>query len=521
MVATFTNTGHVFFASFIVLLRRSYSYNHVIIIVVSSVREDRQRPDERTNALVRMATKYTKHIRGPFLGHKFVPQPVRWPDFDFIRYCVSELMHDSKVFCEMVVKCLIGKGPCGTSYHNWNKDDKHRTQARILGIFESIWPGNDGPLPWRLTREQLLFLDKRMSRVLWPHYVERLYYKGYSFWLRPSRMWKARRKYRLLYFMLVTQLRDQVPAFKHALETFVWGMRRLEGQVFSYEDAVSPAINILPGSRAVKKDQFDDIKYDIALGLAMMEGSFPVGQLNPAMKHFCHYVKYTMSHGPLRAFWMMAFERYNKHLKGLIENHHHTEINLAKSCARDSTARFINIKEGVSDFQNRINHPRQPHNCVLWGRMTAWVPTEEEVAGLAFQGLHFDLLSVKTCSIAYILNVHFKAGEWDSEGRWCGSVITCVLDGRSLYARVNRFLFVVGSNCPGYASVSWFGVPSYPSQTPLIVTVNADGDDLHRQYGCIVRITQIQPSRIMVELPDTDDVYYMMRDSGYDITTST
>ena len=117
-------------------------------------------------------------------------------------------MHDSKVLCEMVVKCLVGKGESDTSYSSWNKDGKHRAQAQMLGIFESIWPGNDGPLPWRLTRKQILFLDERMSRVVWPHYVERLYYKGFSFWRKPSRMWKARRKYRLLYFMLVTQLRD-------------------------------------------------------------------------------------------------------------------------------------------------------------------------------------------------------------------------------------------------------------------------------------------------------------------------
>ena len=428
-------------------------------------------------------------------------------------------MHDSKVLCEMIIKCLVGKGPADTSYHSWNKDAKHRAQAQILGIFESIWPGNDGPLPWRLTREQLRFLDDRLSRVVWPHYVERLYYKGFSFWLKPNRMWKARRKYRLLYFMLVTQLRDQVPAVSHALETFVWAMRRLEGQVYSLEDAVSPTVNILPGSRAVKKDEFASIKYDLLLGLSMMEGSFPVGHLNPAMKHFAHYVKYTMSHGPLRTFWMMAFERYNKHVKGLITNHHHTEINLAKSATRDSAARYINIKEGGSDFRNRVTHPRRPHECVLWGRRTHWVPTDEEVAGLTFQGLHFDLLSVKTCSISYILNVHFKSGEWDTRGAWCGSVITCVLDGRSVYARVNRFLFVDGSSCPGYASVTWFSEPTYPSHTPLIVSVTTDGVDLQRRYGCILRITQIEPSRIMVELPDENStVYYMMRDSGYDTT---
>ena len=78
----------------------------------------------------------------------------------------------------MFVKCLIGKGPSDTSYYSWSKDAKHRKQAKDLGVFEEIWPGNDGPLPWRLTKDQRDFLDDRMSRVVWPHYVERLFYKG-------------------------------------------------------------------------------------------------------------------------------------------------------------------------------------------------------------------------------------------------------------------------------------------------------------------------------------------------------
>ena len=135
-------------------------------MIASSTREDRLRPELRTNALVRTATDFAKRIRAPFLGHKFVPQPVRWPAFDFIRYCVPDLMHDSKVLCEMIVKCLVGKGESDTSYSSWSKDAKHRVQAELLGIFESIWPGNDGPLPWRLTREKIRFCDERMSRVV-------------------------------------------------------------------------------------------------------------------------------------------------------------------------------------------------------------------------------------------------------------------------------------------------------------------------------------------------------------------
>ena len=129
------------------------------------------------------------------------------------------------------MKTLVGKFGSGTSYATWNRDPRHRRQAQIRGIFPEIWPGRDGPLPWRLTRTERLLLESRMANVVWPHYMERLYYDGLSVWTAPSRMWKSRRKYRLLYFILVPQLRGLVPAVHNALSMFVWAMRRLEGQV--------------------------------------------------------------------------------------------------------------------------------------------------------------------------------------------------------------------------------------------------------------------------------------------------
>ena len=76
------------------------------------------------------------------------------------------------------MKILIGKGSAGTSYANWGKDPKHRKQAKLLNIYESVWPENGGPLPWRLSRADKNELDLRMRNVVWPHYFERLYYKG-------------------------------------------------------------------------------------------------------------------------------------------------------------------------------------------------------------------------------------------------------------------------------------------------------------------------------------------------------
>ena len=120
-------------------------------------------------------------------------------------------------------------------------------------------------------------------------------------------MWKARRKYRLLYHVLVTQLRDLVPAVHNALEMFVWAMRRLEGQVHSFEAA--NYLGILPGSRAVIKAQLDCIHRDLILAMILIEGCFPVGHLNPGFGHFKHDAEYTKILGPYLKLWMMTFER--------------------------------------------------------------------------------------------------------------------------------------------------------------------------------------------------------------------
>lgn len=120
-------------------------------------------------------------------------------------------------------------------------------------------------------------------------------------------MWKARRKYRLLYQVLVTQLRGLVPSIHNALEMFVWAIRRLEGQVHSYD--MADALGILPGSRAVRKADLDRIHRDLILAMLLFEGCFPVGHLNPGFGHFKHYAEYTKLLGPLLKLWMMAFER--------------------------------------------------------------------------------------------------------------------------------------------------------------------------------------------------------------------
>lgn len=210
--------------------------------------------------------------------------------------------------------------------------------------------------------------------------------------------------------------------------------------------------------------------------------------------------------------------RNNKYNKGLIKNPHRCEESFASSVARDGAANFLNISEGAPFISRTHLRPGLPHDCVLWGKPEIYLPTNRELYDLRMQGVDVELLSVTQFKITYILNVHFKAGEWGEHPR-CGSVVTCVIEGRSLYARVKRFLKVKGNDCPGFASVVWFSTPTYlfDDKIPLGVCVTDDGTEVDKDVGTsVIRITQIDPSPVIVERDVDNGRFYMMRDSGYD-----
>ena len=203
---------------------------------------------------------------------------------------------------------LVGKQGEG-KYDGWGKDASHRRHCQTFGVFRDLWPSADpAPLPWRLSGEQVKLLSDRTKKIIWPHHMERMYYRGSSCWEKPSRMWKCRRKYRLLMHVLPVQLRDQVPQLREALVKFAWTMRRLDGQVHSYDAAIT--LRILPGSRVLVRSQIKSWHKDMICALVLLEGSVPVSNLIPTWHHFVHYVEFTETHGVLRWLWMMAFERF-------------------------------------------------------------------------------------------------------------------------------------------------------------------------------------------------------------------
>ena len=424
---------------------------------------------------------------------------------------MPDVMHDIKLFVEMLLKVMIGKGidSGDGGWSGWNKDDKHRAESQRRNIFRDVWPDRDRPLPWRLTPEEIKMLDERMGRVTWPHYVDRQYYEGCSFWIKPSRLWKTQRKVVLLYYILATQLRDRLPRLRVALFTIIWALRRLDGQVYSYTEAKDR--NILPGSRTIDPTTINVIHTDLIIGLCLLEGCLPVDHLNPGLHHLVHFAQYTKTHGCLRVLWMMFFERYNKHIKNLVRDVSNPEANLGNTVRSDVSSRYMNLVEKEYDLRKDYHHV-----CLLSLPDRKFVGlSRKEMSDLRMSGVRVkDSLSVKAFKIAHIMGIHFRAGEWGQNR--CGSVVTAIRGGCSYYARVERFLRIDNDCSSGYAVVRWFSKPTYTHGLPLVVRVTEDGSVVDYNFTSIIPITDIHPSRVMVEHDSTPGVFYMMRDSGFD-----
>ena len=103
---------------------------------------------------------------------------------------------------------------------------------------------------------------------------------------------------------------------------------------------------------------------------------------------------------------------------------------------------------------------------------------------------------------AKIGGVFFTAGEsiegvkrsGDDKMLRCGSVITLVSRGRSLYAWVIRFLSFDKIHL---AHVRWLPFPEYPYGTPVIVTL-PNGGPIPR-LASTLDLTDIDPSRVAIE----------------------
>ena len=99
----------------------------------------------------------------------------------------------------------------------------------------------------------------------------------------------------------------------------------------------------------------------------------------------------------------------------------------------------------------------------------------------------------------------------------CGSVVTCVVRGRSVYGKIIKFFErLCESETNGlFAYIEWLRMPHYPMDgTPLIVNVSDNAPVCFAPT--VVSIFDIDPSRVIIERDDGENCYYMCRIEGLD-----
>lgn len=95
-------------------------------------------------------------------------------------------------------------------------------------------------------------------------------------------------------------------------------LRQLDGYLLSIFESLTRGVR--PGSHVANKEEVSMWGEMLVRGLVLLEGSFPVSHLNPALHHLVHYGMQTAKGGLLRWVAMWCFERNNKRMKRLVRN---------------------------------------------------------------------------------------------------------------------------------------------------------------------------------------------------------
>ena len=359
------------------------------------------------------------------------------------------------------------------------------------------------PLPWRLSKRVLGIIDQRVVNIVYPRYSPVCSNTEQSFWKNPSRAWRTADKIHAFLVIMPTSMRGCGLPIRVAIRRLVHGLRILEGQSLSEQRAL--ALRIEPGSRPLAKASVERARLLIAEGLSYLHGCVPPSTIPPASHCLLHYADAAGSHGVLKWYWLMAFERFNKLVKNSVKNKHHPMASVASTHLRDASARRAEWADGSL----RYTSPK----CRCTGVGRAWSPDGALLAELilaircgccAIEALQYRVMAYRT---ANVLGTRFTAAEPltgvrrpQYQNRRCGSVITAVIYGRSQYGFVEHFITCSCAKVPRvhYAIVKWFAAPEYPDGDPLLVRVDMEAtpaDHLPR----LLPLARIDPSRILTE----------------------
>ena len=262
---------------------------------------------------------------------------------------------------------------------------------------------------------------------------------------------------------------------------------------------------LVAGARVIQKSQIPSMTKQLIQGIVLLEGSFPIDHLNPAMKHLIHYGPQTDDVGLLDWFSMFSFERKNKHVKSMVKHPAQPLSSLANHVELDFLARI----ELLSKVE--LGGVHRPDLLELTVRIRGYMLSEREKDGMRILGVT-SFRNYKVFKVAKLLGVHFRCGEWGC--RRCGSVITTIYRQISRYCIVNAFVQVQGKV---YACVTWLSVPTYPYlPLKIVVKVRMLPPEQQNVFRGVISVDKIDPCTVGV-IPDEDGVhFYMLRDKGTD-----
>ena len=211
----------------------------------------------------------------------------------------------------------------------------------------------------------------------------------------------------------------------------------------------------------------------------------------------------------------MFAERFNKKCKNLTGNKHLPIQSLATSMVLNGTARYFRWKRGMSPSRN----PKTRVTEVV-GKSQEWdIPENHAVVVQRYLqcGCRLVRCEINKYSRVLIGGKRFNAGEKLRSGGRCGSVVTTIMGGRSVFGLI-KTLFRVQCMCHyiDFALVTLFPPPIYPDGDPLTCKIDLGGIDVNNlPYVRVLPINDIQPSRIGVELDVDNDCMYIYRFDGY------
>ena len=363
-----------------------------------------------------------------------------------------------------------------------------------------------------MSSQARVVVNARTTSLCYPHYTPVVHIGKDSFF-NGGACWRTANKILAFLVILIPVLYGFVKPFREGLRRVVHGLRILQGQTCSVNEAA--ALNLECTYIYLRKSQITKARLLIITGLAIIEGCCPIYLLVPAVHCLCHYGDGAALWGLLRLLWMMHFERYNKKCKNLSSNKKFPFASLSNALVRDATARYYRWRR--SDPASRTDKTPSTELCGDGKTFILSRPVSNQIKLKC--NCRVEHSSISSHLTARIGGKRFTAGERVLPGSRSGSVIIRVVNGKSIYGLAKKFVRVI-CDCfriHDFVVVTWLPPPVYPDKDPLTVHIHLTGGvNVNRMTNLTVSsLNDIQPSRVIVGFLG-DSCLNMMRIDGTD-----